>query len=109
MHPFTRFIFALIFTLNLVSLHAQIKEPKIKYGKVSDEEMAMTSYPADPAAPAVILFDKGVVTHRYNESQGFLLEFEKHKRIKILKKEGYDMADLLIYYYKGQKIKFKFS
>ena len=96
--------FSTVLFLLSQSLSAQVNDPKIKYGKVSEAEMAMTTYAPDPAAPAVILFDKGVVTHRYNDTQGFMLEFERHKRVKILKKEGYGFADLAIFYYKGQKI-----
>ena len=87
-----------------LSSRAQGKAPKMKFGKISDEEMSMTSHAPDPSAPAVIFFDKGVVTHRYFENDGFNLEFEHHKRIKIFKKEAYDLADLAIFYFKGQKV-----
>lgn len=36
-----------------------------------------------------------------NNSGGFAISFERHKRIKILKKEGYSYADFSIPYYKS--------
>ncbi|MBC7774022.1 MAG: DUF3857 domain-containing protein [Phycisphaerae bacterium] len=97
-------LFSIAFTHLAIPLKAQGKEPKMKYGKISDEEISMTSYSPDPAAPAVVLFDKGIVTHRYNSTSGFTLEYEHHKRIKIFNKEAYGFADLALFFYKGQKV-----
>ena len=66
------------------------KEKKIKFGKVSMEELEMKVYDLDTSAPAVILYESGyydAVNH----------QFIQHKRIKILKKEGYFMADNKFY------------
>jgi len=82
----------------------QKKELKTKFGKISPEEMAMISYPADPAAPAVVLFDKGRVSHRYTDNRGFVLEFERHVRIKIFSKDAYPMADVAFFHFKSQKV-----
>ena len=72
---------------------AQKKEElKVKFGKITDQEMAMTSYEKDPNAPAVVLFDKGYI------SWGGYNSFEKHIRIKIFKKEAYDKANFRIVY-----------
>lgn len=92
--------------LSLVSLigKAQSKEPKMKYGKISAEEIAMTAYAPDPSAPAVVFFDKGTVTHRYNDNTGFTLEYTRHKRIKIFSKDAYRLANLSLFYFKGQKV-----
>jgi hypothetical protein len=71
--------------------YAQSKEElKVKFGKLSDKEMAMTAYDKDPDAPAVILFDKGYV------SLGNFNTYERHIRIKIFKKEAYDQANFRI-------------
>lgn len=100
------------FTLNLLllltfctsALFAQKKELKVKFGKISDEEMNMKSYPRDPSAPAVVLFDKGRVSHRFVESRGFVLEYERHTRIKIFSKEATNLADVAIFHFSSQKI-----
>ncbi len=83
---------------------AQDKKPNFKFGKISPEEMAMKEYPNDPAAPAVVLFDRASFTNRLSMNQGFLFEMERHVRIKIFKKEAYDRADISIPYYKDEKI-----
>ena len=71
--------------------HAQSKEElKVKFGKISEKEMAMTTYEKDPDAPAVILFDKGYI------SWGRFDSYERHIRIKIFKKEAYDKANFRI-------------
>lgn len=66
--------------------------------------MAMTSYPADPSAIAVVLFDKGEYSHIYSSNEGFLFEFERHVRIKIFKKEAYKYADVRILHFKSERI-----
>jgi hypothetical protein len=73
--------------------YAQTKEElKVKFGKISEKEMAMTAYDKDPDAPAVILFDKGYI------SWGRFDAYERHIRIKIFKKEAYDRANFRIEY-----------
>lgn len=95
-----------LFSLFLLSsaLLAQKKELKVKYGKISEAEMAMKSYADDPAAPAVVLFDKGNITNHFNPASNFVLEFERHLRMKIFRKEASSLADIPIFYYKWQKV-----
>lgn len=62
-------------------LHGNGQAPKIRYGKVSVEELKNNIYPLDTAAAAVILFDKGHFTERD-------FKFTRHIRIKILKNAG---------------------
>jgi len=77
----------LLISLGLtVTKGAFAKKAKIKFGKVSIEELEMEVYEADTSAPAVILYESGY----YDGLNG---QFYHHKRIKILKKEGYFMAD----------------
>ena len=71
--------------------HAQSKEElKVKFGKISEQEIAMKAYDKDLDAPAVILFDKGYI------SWGRFDSYERHIRIKIFKKEAYDKANFRI-------------
>jgi Domain of Unknown Function with PDB structure (DUF3857) len=72
-------------------------ELKVKFGKISEEEIKMTSYEKDPNAPAVVLFDKGFL------SWGNFDGFERHVRIKIFKKEAYDKANFRIIYSRSNK------
>jgi Domain of Unknown Function with PDB structure (DUF3857) len=67
-------------------------ELKVKFGKISEEEIKMTSYAKDPDASAVVLFDKGFT------SLGNFDAFEHHIRIKIFKKEALSKANHRIIY-----------
>lgn len=96
--------FLLCFLLFTISLTAQKTELKTKFGKISPDEINMKSFAADPAAPAVVLFDKGHVDHRYVDNVGFIQQYERHTRIKIFKKEAYSLADVAFIYYTWQKI-----
>ena len=60
------------------------------------DEMKMTVYDKDTTAEAVVLADYGVSEIQYNSSNGFELNFKTHVRIKILKKDGLDEANVEI-------------
>ena len=70
-------------------VHAQ--KPPIKFGNVSMEEMSMKVYDKDTTASAVILADYGEVRIDVNL---WKLIYERHCRIKILKKEGTRHANI---------------
>ncbi len=74
----------------LISTHALAKEKKIKFGKVSIEEVEMKIYELDTSATAVILYERGYY-------DGINHQYVQFRRIKILKKEGYFMADNKFY------------
>ena len=74
----------------MVTNRAYAKKGKIKFGKVSVEELEMKVYQPDTSASAIILYESGyydAINH----------QFIQHKRVKILKKEGYFMADNKFY------------
>ena len=83
-------IFLAILFVACISYAQSKEELKVKFGKISENEIAMTAYEKDPDAPAVILFDKGYI------SWGKFNSFERHLRIKIFKKEAYDKANFRI-------------
>ena len=73
------------------------QKTSIKFGKIDPENLKMKSYKADSSAGAVVLMDKGRSTVLYDQNNGaFFLMFERHTRIKILTKEGYDWANVEI-------------
>lgn len=82
--------FLLIATTGLAaSAHAQTHETPdepAEWGEISMEELEMDHYPADSNATAVILSDYGETTFQRNGR----LEFERHRRIKILSEDAYD-------------------
>lgn len=81
------------------NLQAQIVNPdKVRFGKFSDEEIALKTYPLDPDAEAVFLFDEGKAWMDYDPSTGgFELMIERHQRIKILKSTGVDYATFVFW------------
>ena len=80
----------LVLIYMIIPGQAGAKNKKIKFGKISLEELEMTVYELDTSAPAVILYESGYY-------DGTNHEFIQHRRIKILKKEGYFMADSKFY------------
>lgn len=88
-----------VFFLGASMLYAS-KDP-IKYGKVSIEELAMTSYEKDTTAVAVYLCDFGISNIEFNTVSGqFQFTFTRTLRIKILKDEGLEYATLEVGYMK---------
>ncbi len=71
-----------------VSGPAWAQQEPAEFGVVSMEEMKMQSYPPDPSAPAVILFDKGETRINLSSAKGGF--FRRHIRIKIFSKQAYD-------------------
>ncbi len=88
-----------VFTLLLYtigSIRAQTQPPK--YGKISQEELAMTSCPIDSGANAAILYDIGY-SYFKNKDEDFEIVHERRCRIKIFNKAGLDAATVIIPYY----------
>jgi len=82
------------------SVHAQ-KDP-IKFGSVPIEDVKMTAYARDSSAEAVVLTDFGESSLQFNSNDGFVLNFERTTRIKILTKDGLKWGDFRIpLYHRG--------
>ncbi|GAB5551251.1 MAG: hypothetical protein Sapg2KO_08420 [Saprospiraceae bacterium] len=87
---------ALAFILPFIT----IAQETTKFGKVSKDHLTLTTYEADTSAVAIMLFDKGDLKFNFSEgSEGYL--FERHRRIKILKRPGFDYGDVTVSYYTG--------
>ena len=78
------------------------QKPPVKFGDVTKEELAMTSYAKDSTASAVILADYGESSIVYRQNTGFSLDFVRTTRIKILTKEGLAWGDFSISLYKSK-------
>ncbi|MEQ9423342.1 MAG: DUF3857 domain-containing protein [Cyclobacteriaceae bacterium] len=91
------------FFLMLLSGAVSAQERSMKFGKVSVKDLQMTEYQLDPEAEAVVLGDIAEARFRYNQERGFQLVFEHHIRIKILKKSGYEQADISIPLYRSDQ------
>lgn len=70
-----------------------------KYGKITMEEMEMTSYSQDTTAVAVILSKEGDARFVYSDLYGFQFEYTLKMKVKILKPEGLSYCEHAIDYY----------
>src|SRR5690606_36144933 len=85
-------------------LNANAQKDPVKWGKVSEEELAMTVYETETAAAALVLCNYGEL--RFNLIKGDIrYDFEQHKRIKILKRAGFDEGDVAIPFHKNEAIR----
>jgi hypothetical protein len=94
MKKYTVFVLAMF---AFITLHAQ----DFDFGEVSKAELEETKHPNDPEANAAILYEKNYTTLRYIQGEGFQVETNIHKRIKIYNKDGLDWANHSIPLYKG--------
>ncbi|MBT1706926.1 transglutaminase-like domain-containing protein [Fulvivirgaceae bacterium PWU5] len=89
---------ALIFGLHLALLAplcAVAQKSPVKFGEIPMDDMTMKTYTKDSSASAVILSDYGEAYITFTAVDANL-SFERHVRIKILKKDGFDLADVEI-------------
>ncbi len=70
-----------------------------RYGKVSKEEVASTTYEKDSSANAVVLYREHHISYTFSKNKGFELIEEVFERVKIYNKEGYDWATRELDYY----------
>jgi hypothetical protein len=93
---FSLFVFCLF-----LSLSSLAQKPPVKFGDIPMSDMTMTIYDKDSSAAAVILVNYGEAYISVT-SLTAQMKFERHVRIKILKKEGLSWADVIIpLYYSG--------
>jgi hypothetical protein len=78
----------------LVSPLRALPSPPVKWGKVTPEELAFKTCPYDSSAPAVVLCDYGHLSFGIG-----IIDFDRHRRIKILTRKGLEEATVTIPYY----------
>lgn len=91
-------IIVLALLLGVMNVFSQ----KIKFGKVSKEELEEKVHPLDSAANATYLYKHRRTYVEYNQSIGFQIVSDYHFRIKIYNKEGFDYANFNLGYYKPE-------
>ncbi|MCU4175438.1 hypothetical protein [Carboxylicivirga sp. N1Y90] len=80
---------SLLVVLLLVCVSTFAYKAPIKFGKVTLEELEMTSYEPDTSASAVVLC-------KYGYFNGSDLKFKRVERIKVLKKSGTGYAEFVL-------------
>ncbi|MBN8576137.1 MAG: DUF3857 domain-containing protein [Cytophagales bacterium] len=74
---------------------AQAQKPPVKYGDIPMDDLKMTVYPTDSSAAAAVLVDYGTA-YLNVMSSSINMVFERHTRIKILRKDGLRWGDVAI-------------
>ena len=90
-----KFILSITIVLLLFNSRAQDKSP-VKFGKISAEDFKTSVYSIDSNAAAVVIADIGTSSITGNTKGWFSIEFKHFKRIHILKKSSYELADVQI-------------
>ncbi|MFD2248309.1 DUF3857 domain-containing protein [Pontibacter ruber] len=94
------FYFSILATLLITAWYSQPAAGQsipVKFGKVEESELAMRTYEKDTSAAAVVLLDFGYSQFIFGHE--VKLETLRRTRIKILKKSGYDWANVVIPFY----------
>ena len=81
--------------LLIFNCQAQDRSP-VKFGKISAEDFKTSVYSIDSNAAAVVIADIGTSSITGNVKGWFSIEFKHFKRIHILKKSSYELADVQI-------------
>lgn len=89
---------SIVLTFRLIGQEA----PKIRFEKVSEEELSMKTYPNDTTAEAVILYDDGISYLKYEDKVGYVLTHDRFVRIKILKQNGVEWGNFHLSLYSNE-------
>ncbi|MEM6699159.1 MAG: hypothetical protein AAF599_12225, partial [Bacteroidota bacterium] len=95
----TRIILYLIILFLLNHLLIEAQKAPMKWGKVEEADLQMTSYLPDSQANAVVLCDYATYSFDFGTDEN-LYRVSRHRRIKILTRAGFDEGDVIIPYYK---------
>jgi hypothetical protein len=93
---------SVIFSLFVLLQTTAQEKSKIKFGNVTEKDFAGNVYPIDSNANAVVIADMGSSSIEGNNKNSFSLIYRHFKRIHILNKNGYDIANVTIpLYFEG--------
>ncbi len=88
--------FYLLVCLGMVLDISAQEKVKVKYGDVSVKDFAPKMYPIDSNASAVVIADIGYCSLDGNTKGWFSVINKHYKRVHILNKNGYEIADISI-------------
>jgi transglutaminase-like putative cysteine protease len=92
----------LVFCLLAVGAGLQTYCQEGDFGEITKKQLMDTSYPADSAASAAVLYRSVNVKFDYRPSSGFHVITLVHERVKIYDKQGYRYATVSENLYKSQ-------
>ncbi|NOT51740.1 MAG: DUF3857 domain-containing protein [Chitinophagaceae bacterium] len=88
--------FLILFFSALLQQAVAQDKVSVKFGSVSEKDFATKIYSIDSNANAVVIADVGSSQIEGNSKGGFSLAYKHYKRVHILNKNGYDIADVSI-------------
>ena len=86
---------------SVIILNAQQRK-EAEFGKLDVRDFNITSYPQDPEAPAVVLFERGKNHWELKENKYVRLIKEIHVRIKVFDASRFEHATVYIPFYRGK-------
>jgi hypothetical protein len=93
---FAKTLFRLVLPGLLCTVLQAQDKTAAKFGAVSPKDFATTFYPVDSSANAVVIADIGSSRIEGNSKGWFSLVYKHYKRVHILNKNGYDIANVEI-------------
>lgn len=87
----------LLCTFYFLSFHVFGQKPQIKFGDIKPEDFVPTAYSVDSSASAVVLFDVGLSKFEGNNQGGMSINFKRHRRIRLLNRNSFDLASITIH------------
>ncbi|WGF91269.1 DUF3857 domain-containing protein [Aequorivita marisscotiae] len=92
------------FTLHFTIGNAQITQSPHIFGEPMASEYAMTSYPLDPEANGVVLYERGNYT--VDAADGYIRLFkEVHRKIKVFNAKNFEHSTIEIPYYRENNVR----
>ena len=70
-----------------------------KFGKIQPQDFEINSSLLDSNVNAIVLSDQGSTEFEGNSKGWFAMTYRRHKRIKLINKNGFDAADISIFLY----------
>ncbi len=100
----TRATLSVLIIIQFIAFQSVFADKLPKFGKVSREELQMSTLPEDPDADAVYLFEEGDLK-LMEGSNNYFIEREQRVRIKILTEEGKKYADIKLPFWHEDKLR----
>lgn len=78
------------------------QKPPVKWGKVDEADLVMTSYPSDSEAEAAVLADFATIKLDFEGGTTYVMDH--HVRIKIFNESAFERGDIEIIYYSKDNV-----
>ena len=86
-----------VFVCCLLSMaFAQQRRIQLKFGHITTDDFMPTQYKIDSAADAVILYNAGSSSYVGNSNGFFSVIYEQYSRMRLMHKNGFDAATIII-------------